>query len=308
MDIIRQFKALSDPTRLRLLNMLASYELNVNEIVSIVGMIQSGVSRHLKILLEAGLLVSRKEGSFIYYSADRTGDTAELIRFAIERVRETDPYSKDLSSADQSIILRKNRAKRFFRTVAPQWDRLKKEVLGDLDLNSLLEERIKDCRVVADLGCGTGEMLQRLLSRGNAPLIGVDASPEMLEQAKIRLPDAQGLELRLGELENLPMRDQEVNGVVMSMVLYHIVEPEKSIREVARVLKPDGIFVLADFSHHDQEKIKELIGGSWLGFTRDQIESWLGSCGLEPMEYQTFPVAKDLEITLYLARKTKEVA
>lgn len=307
MDIIKKFKALSDPTRLRLLNMLARYELNVNEIVSIVEMIQSGVSRHLKILLEAGLLVSRKDGSFIYYSANRTPDTVDLIRFTTDRVERDALFARDVERAGQSIALRKNRTKRFFRTVAPQWDRLKREVLGELDLNGIITRKLTDKRLVADLGCGTGEMLSRLLDHDKTRLIGVDASPEMLEQARIRLPDIDCLELRLGELENLPMRDQEVDAVVMSMVLYHIVEPAKSIREVARVLKEDGCFILADFARHDQEDVKEIIGGSWLGFTREQITGWLETHGMTVGDYTQFKVEKDLDITLYVAHKSKEI-
>lgn len=308
MELIKQFKALSDPTRLRLMNILDHFELNVNEIVSVVDMIQSGVSRHLRILLEAGLLVSRKEGSYIYYSADKQGAGRGIIDLACSRV-EADPlFSKDLVRADQCITLRQNRAKRFFRTVAPQWDRLKKEVLGDFDLNLLLEDHIRAHQInggqmVADLGCGTGEMLSLLLDRGATSLIGVDSSPEMLEQARIRLPEQPDLELRLGELENLPMRDLEVDAAVMSMVLYHIYEPEKSIHEVYRVLKPGGIFLLADFLSHTREEIKEIIGGSWLGFKKSQIRTWLSASGFTLKTSEVYPVEKDLSIIFYLAKK-----
>jgi len=312
MEIIKQFKALSDPTRLRLMNILDRSELNVNEIVSVVDMIQSGVSRHLRILLEAGLLVSRKEGSYIYYSADKKGAGRGLIDLACSRVKADPLFSGDLVRADQCIILRQNRAKRFFRTVAPQWDRLKKEVLGNFDLNRLFEAHIREQEIsggkmVADLGCGTGEMLSRLLDHGtassSATLIGVDSSPEMLEQASLRLPERPGLELRLGELENLPMRDFEVDAVVMSMVLYHIYEPEKSIQEVFRVLKTDGFFFLADFLSHSQEGIKEIIGGSWLGFKKSQIKSWLSASGFTLKKSEVYPVEKDLSIMFYLAQK-----
>lgn len=306
MEIIKKFKALSDPTRLRLLNILSRYELNVNEIVSIVEMIQSGVSRHLKILLEAGLLTSRKDGSFIYYAASSTKETADLIRMTTDQV-ETDPlFARDVERAGQSIALRKSRTKRFFSTVAPQWDRLKKEVLGELDLNGLIVRKLMNRQEIADLGCGTGEMLSRLLELDKTKLIGVDASPEMLEQARIRLPYSDPIDLRLGELENLPMRDVEVDAVVMSMVLYHLVEPEKAIREVTRVLKPQGCFVLADFARHDQEEIKALIGGSWLGFTREQITDWLIPHGMALVDYKEITVEKQLVITLYTAEK-KEV-
>ncbi|MCG8633682.1 MAG: metalloregulator ArsR/SmtB family transcription factor [Desulfobacterales bacterium] len=303
MDIIKQFKALSDPTRLRLLNILNHVELNVNEIVSIVDMIQSGVSRHLKILLEAGLLKSRKEGSFIYYSANGTDAGRKLINLACTQV-ETDPlFVQDLNRAEQSITVRKNRTKRFFKTVAPQWDRLKKEVLGEFALNRIIEEKVGGGKVLADLGCGTGELLSRMINKGFQTLIGVDASPEMLEQARIKLPDLDSLELRLGEVENLPMRDREVDTVIMSMVLFHLIEPEKSFHEICRVLSPGGTFLLADFQKHGQEEIKQIIGGSWLGFTTEQITNWLSSSGLTLMDQNTFPVEKGLNITLYIAKK-----
>lgn len=303
MEIIKQFKALSDPTRLRLLNILNHYELNVNEIVSIVDMIQSGVSRHLKILLEAGLLVLRKDGSFIYYSANKTRDTFSLIDLACSRIETETVCALDLKKAKQSITIRKNRSKRFFRTVAPQWDRLKKEVLGNFNLNEVLKQRALGCDRVADLGCGTGEMLGSLFLENKKILIGVDSSPEMLEQARIKLPSPNAIDLRLGELENLPMKDQEVDTVIMSMVLYHIFEPEKSIREVFRVLKPEGIFLLADFEKHDQENIKEIIGGSWLGFEKAQVTTWLSTGGFSLLSFDRYEVEKGLCINLYSAQK-----
>ena len=302
MEIIKQFKALSDPTRLRLLNILYQYELNVNEIVSIIDMIQSGVSRHLKILLEAGLLVLRKDGSFIYYAANKAGDSLSLINLACSRLEQETVCMMDFQRAKQSITLRKNRTKRFFRTVAPQWDRLKKEVLGNFDLNGVLKQMALGDKV-ADLGCGTGEMLGSLFPENKKKLIGVDSSPEMLEQARIKLPGLNAIDLRLGELENLPMKDQEVSIVIMSMVLCHIFEPEKSIHEVFRVLKPGGLFLLADFEKHDQENIKDIIGGSWLGFEKQQINGWLSTCGFTLNSCNRYEVEKGLCINLYAAEK-----
>ncbi len=303
MEIIKQFKALSDPTRLRLLNILNHYELNVNEIVSIVDMIQSGVSRHLKILLESGLLVSRKDGSFIYYSANKIRDTFSLINLACAGIEKEIVCAQDLQKAKQSINIRKNRTKRFFKTVAPQWDRLKKEVLGNFDLNGILKQMALGCDRVADLGCGTGETLGSLFQEDKKILIGVDSSPEMLEQARMKLASPNAIDLRLGELENLPMKDQEVDTMIMSMVLYHIFEPEKSLNEVFRVLKPGGTFLLADFEKHDQENIKEIIGGSWLGFEKDQINTWFSTCGFSLKSFDRYEVEKGLCINLYIAEK-----
>ncbi len=307
MDITRQFKALSDPTRLRLLNILNQCELSVSEIVSIVDMIQSGVSRHLKILLESGLLISRKQGSFIYYSANRTHHNQTLIDYVCTMAGQEPVCCQDLERARQSIEIRKNRSRRFFSTIAPQWDRLKKEVLGEFNLNHALKDRIKGADAVADLGCGTGELLECLhmdkKGFGACRLIGVDASPEMLEQARIRLSFAPAINLRLGELENLPMRDREVDAVIMSMVLFHIFDPPKAIEEAARVLKPSGRLVLADFDKHGREDIKKIIGGVWMGFTRSSIDAQLNSSGFNPLKYQRFKVSHDLYISLFTADK-----
>ncbi len=299
METLKQFKALSDPTRLRLLNMLNYVELNVNEIVSVVGMIQSGVSRHLKILMESGLLESRKDGSFIYYSAARKSQQRPLIDLACSRVASEPVCQADLQRAEQSITIRKNRAKRFFKTVAPQWDRLKREVLGSFDLNRVLSEKIQRGTSVADLGCGTGEMLSALHRDSSHVLIGVDSSPEMLEQAKIRLYNAESIELRLGEVEYLPMKDQEVEAAVMSMVLYHIVQPEKAISEIFRVLKPGGRFLLADFECHNQEQIKEIIGGAWLGFKKQQIQEWMDRIGFTVETLERHQVENNLFIQVF---------
>ncbi|MCF8092811.1 MAG: metalloregulator ArsR/SmtB family transcription factor [Desulfotignum sp.] len=303
MDVIRQFKALSDPTRLRLLHILNEVELNVNEIVSIVDMIQSGVSRHLKILLESGLLAARKEGSFMYYCADTHSENRSLIQLACARI-QADPVCRlDLEKARQIIMIRKNRTKRFFSTVAPQWEGLKKEILGSFNLNEVLKERMTGRQSIADLGCGTGELLGYLVQDTPRALIGVDASPEMLEQARIKLPGLRSIELRLGEVEYLPMKDQEVDTVVMSMVLYHIFQPEKAIHEVFRVLKPGGLFFLADFKHHDQEEIKDIIGGTWLGFEKTQVKAWLAQSGFHLQSLDRYAVERGLHIHLFAAKK-----
>ena len=303
MDIIKQFKALSDPTRLRLLFILEHFELNVNEIVSVVNMVQSGVSRHLKILLEAGLLVSRKDGSFIYYATNKNGYNRELVILACRQLENDPALLEDLARTQQCIVLRRNKSRRFFRTAAPRWDRLKKTVLGNFNPTPVFERHLQEALVIADLGCGTGEMLAGLLGRGEKTLIGVDVSPEMLEQARLRLPERPNLELRIGELEHLPMREQEADAALMSMVLYHVSEPEKAIREVYRVLRPGGLFLLVDFLKHNQEQIKDIIGGVWLGFTRQQISGWLDRTGFNLKHIESYPVEKRLTLTFYLAQK-----
>ncbi len=303
MELIKCFKALSDNTRLRLLLVLRRYELNVNEIVKIVDMIQSGVSRHLKILMESGLITSRRDGSFTYYAAVESKDLMGLHSFIDQNLASGDICKKDLEKSSEMIAIRQNRTKRFFKTVAPQWDRLKREVLGEFDLNEKIKKILPFKGPIADLGCGTGELLDVLSEKTSEKLIGIDSSPEMLEQARLRLSGVNNAELRLGEVEHLPMKNREIDTAVMSMVLHHIPQPKRPIQEVFRVLNPGGVFVLSDFQKHKNEGIKQIIGGEWLGFVPDNITGWLTKEGFGGITVESYKVNHGLTINIYRANK-----
>ncbi|MFH2059691.1 MAG: metalloregulator ArsR/SmtB family transcription factor [Pseudomonadota bacterium] len=302
-ELVKCFKALSDKTRLRLFYVLQQYELNVNEIVLVVEMIQSGVSRHLKILLESGLLTSRKDGSFIYYSIAKNQATQSLIHLIAQENLNDPMVEQDLETAKEMIHIRQNRTKRFFKSVAPQWDRLKKEVFGEFDLNGMITRKIKFSGLISDLGCGTGELIEQFALQSCDKLIGIDSSPEMLDQARKRLANNQNIELRLGELEHLPMKNKEIDTAIMNMVLHHISQPKSSINEVFRVLKPGGIFILSDFEKHDKEKIKEIMGGSWMGFEKQEIKAWLTEFGFKVMNMDSYKVNYDLIINIFTAKR-----
>ncbi len=302
MELIKCFKALSDKTRLRLLYVLRRYELNVNEIVLVVEMIQSGVSRHLKILLDSGLLTARKDGSFTYYSAARNDLTHAFMTLA-DHCSEMEEIRKDLIKAREMIRIRQNMTQRFFKTVAPHWDQLKKQVLGNFDLNSIILEKIRFQGNVLDLGCGTGELMEKLSDQTQFKIIGIDSSSEMLEQARLRLLGKENAELRLGELEHLPMRNKEIQTAIMNMVLHHISEPELPLLEVHRILKPGGIFILSDFDPHDEAKIREQMGGAWSGFEKEKIKIWLTETGFHLKKIDSFPVNQGLVINIFTAEK-----
>lgn len=301
--LIKIFKALSDKTRLRLFNVLRYYELNVNEIVVVVGMIQSGISRHLKILVESGLLTSRKEGSFTYFSSVDNPVTQPLIKLVTQAIESDPVFEHDLESAREMIHIRQNKTRRFFKSVAPRWDRLKKEVLGDLDLNGIILKNMPKCKFISDLGCGTGELIELLVKQAEKKMIGIDSSPEMLDQARSRLSDYSRIELRLGELEHLPMKNNEIDAAVMNMVLHYISQPKLAISEVFRALKPGGLFVLTDFEKHDNETIKEIMGESWLGFEQQEVITWLTDAGFTVKTVDSKSVNHNLVINIYTAGK-----
>ena len=303
MELIKCFKALSDNTRLRLLYVLQQYELNVNEIVLVVDMIQSGVSRHLKILLDSGLLTSRRDGSFTYYSAAKNEPAISLISLVKKNLDHKAIARRDLEKSGEMIKIRQNRTKRFFKIIAPQWDRLKKEVFGNFDLNSRIKEKLIFNGKIADLGCGTGELIESLSRETQDQFIGIDYSPEMLEQARLRLSGTKNAELRLGELEHLPMKNEEIDTAIMNMVLHHISQPQLPIAEAYRVLKPKGFFILSDFQKHDQKNINELMGGSWFGFEKEKIGTWLTDTGFHFKTMDSYPVNHGLTINVFTAQK-----
>ncbi|MCP4020511.1 MAG: metalloregulator ArsR/SmtB family transcription factor [Desulfobacteraceae bacterium] len=304
MEIIKRFKAISDPTRLRLFFILQQYELNVNEIVSIIGMVQSGISRHLKILLESGLLSSRRDGSFVYYSVNRNQKNIPLMDMVTDELKDQEICIKDISNSEDIIAVRKNQTKKFFKNVAEKWDSLKREVLGDFELTGVIKEQLNLGKTITDLGCGTGELIQRMHRIGTT-LIGIDSSPEMLDQARKRLAGIENVNLRLGELEHLPMKNSETDMVILNMVLNHIVGPARAIQEIHRVMAQEGYFIIADFEKHNQEHIRSLLGGAWLGFEKQQVATWLDEAGFSLESTESYAINLGLSINVFISKKQK---
>ena len=207
-----KFKALADETRLRLISILSRYELAVNELVQILGMGQSRVSRHLKILTEAGLLRSRRDGLWVYYTVPAANTNADFLRALLPFLPSTPIFQADSAMAAHILEERARRARQFFNAMADNWDDLNREVLGDFDLASrILEAMPATCDVAVDLGCGTGAILSSLARRARL-VIGVDGSSAMLDLCRSRIsaesvPDG-GISLRIGELTHLPLADR----------------------------------------------------------------------------------------------------
>ena len=191
-NAIRYFKALSDETRLRLTYVLERYELSVNELVSILEMGQSRVSRHLKILTEAGLLSSRRDGLWVFYSSVKEGEGAAFLKAAMPFLDEDAEMRADVEMAARIIEDRALKTRQFFNTIAEHWDTLSREVLGGFDLaGAVCDTMPEGCDTSVDLGCGTGIVLERMRGRARQ-IIGVDGSPRMLELSRRRLAGVEG--------------------------------------------------------------------------------------------------------------------
>ncbi len=318
---IRYFKALSDETRLRLMHVLGQHELSVNELVSILEMGQSRISRHLKILSEAGLLRSRRDGLWVFYAAVKEGRAYAFLK-AVEPFLAADAHVKMRADLDMAARILEDRAlgtRQFFNAIADHWDTLSREILGEFDLaGAVCAAMPTDCRVAVDLGCGTGLVLEKMRLHAHK-VIGVDGSPRMLELARRRLvpespillsseavpfPDERPpapLSLRIGELDHLPLRDGEADFANISMVLHHLSDPGPALAEIRRVLCPGGLVMVTDFDRHTQERMRSDYGDRWLGFDRDALERLLKEAGLIFLSCRRQPVEQNLTLNLALA-------
>ncbi|RJP82027.1 MAG: methyltransferase domain-containing protein [Desulfobacteraceae bacterium] len=304
MDTLLYFKALSDATRIRLVNTLIHHELSVNEIVALMNMGQSGISRHLKILTDAEILKCRRDGVWAFYSVSDRPGTRKLIE-SIQYLFHEDPFlEKDLEKASRLIEDRSIRTMHFFNTIATDWDLLKKEILGRFDLNRAIAEKMEPCTTAVDLGCGTGELLLHIRQKAKK-VIGVDSSAQMLEQTRKRFPKDNGVpDLRLGELEHLPLRDGEAELAIISMVLHHMSAPALAIAETCRILKPGGTLIIADLNKHNNETMRQSYGDRWLGFHPDEIQNFLNTAGFQLQSRESHPIGQQLEINIFTSIKT----
>ncbi|MDD6088056.1 MAG: metalloregulator ArsR/SmtB family transcription factor [Desulfovibrionaceae bacterium] len=305
-NVLSCCKALADETRLRLIHILSHCELSVNELVGILEMGQSRVSRHLKILTDAGFLRSRRDGLWVFYKVAARGEAVFFLQ-ALASCGDDEQSVADSDMAAQVIAERSNRTRRFFNDLAEHWDTLSREVLGGLDLpEEICTHLPPGCCVAVDLGCGTGNVLERLREK-SMKVIGVDGSPRMLELAKRRLQklqtDMDEVSLRIGDLHHLPLRDEEADFVSICMVLHHLNEPIAVLREAARVLRPGGFLVIADFDKHSQEWLRTDYGDLWLGFDSESLHLFLKDAGFSFRSEKHCSVNKGLALNITVAER-----
>jgi ubiquinone/menaquinone biosynthesis C-methylase UbiE len=287
-ELQRVFKTLADPTRVRILRLLEQEELIVGELMDILGMAQSRVSRHLAVLREAGLLSDRRDGTFVAYRLVLPESGPWRDAWALSRKNlENDPTSdRDDTLLRRTLAARRsNRGRNFFDSVGPEWDALR-QVFGD----ELLRARATTALVrpglrVADIGTGTGILALELAGLG-LNVIAIDRSEAMLDAARRKWDAVAGvnsgtIEFRAGNAHDLPLEAESLDAAFAHMVLHSIEEPERAIHEMARIVRPGGQVILVDFMPHDHEWMKQELGLVWLGFEPDAVRGWLEDAGLE---------------------------
>jgi len=281
MNILDTLKALADPCRLRLTAVLLAGEFTVQELTGILGMGQSRISRHLKILAEAGVLSVKHQGTWSYYRAGGDNGFFSAICPVLEQELEALPErSQDLAAVATVLEERRRRSQEFFDRHARQWDDLARTLLPVPDYRGQLLALVPEGKTVVEIGLGTGGLLPALAAKASK-VIGVDHSPAMLEEARARLTRAglAGIDLRLGEMTHLPLSDKAVGCAVLNMVLHHAADPAAVLAEIRRVLTPGGVLVLADLARHEREAAREQLADQWLGFEEEELQEWLKAAG-----------------------------
>jgi len=291
--LLAALRAIAEPTRLRLVVLCARGELTVSELTQILGQSQPRVSRHLKLLCEAGLLDRFREGSWVFYRMSQTGPVSGLARQLVATCDDSDPtMALDLQRLSAIKRQRADLASAYFRENAARWHRIRSLYVDELEVEEALSEIVgaADPRDLLDIGTGTGRILEILAPRVERAL-GIDQSREMLSVARVNLEHA-GLEnasVRLGDMYQLALPDDSFDAVVIHQVLHYADRPAAAIAEAARVLRPTGILVLVDFAPHPLEFLRDEHAHRRLGFSDAEVAEWCRATGLDPSSPRYLP-------------------
>ncbi|MGH2340726.1 ArsR/SmtB family transcription factor [Segnochrobactraceae bacterium EtOH-i3] len=309
--LVAELKAAGEPTRLRLLALLSVGDLTVKDLTTILGQSQPRISRHLKLLTEAGLIDRFPEGAFAYYRLADRGEAADtLARALVARLDPSDPVlSADRARLENARRVHQEAAQRYFATNAESWDSIRALHAADERVERAMRSALGETpfRTLVDLGTGTGRILELfadLYQRG----VGIDASAPMLSVARTNLARA-GLahaQVRQGDIYALGMPSGAADVVVLHQVLHFLDDPGRAVAEAARLLTPGGRLMIVDFAPHDLEFLRDAHQHRRLGFSRGQIAGWTGAAGLVMERIEDFPPdpgeQQKLTVTLWLAR------
>lgn len=286
-----RMSALADPVRSRLLLVLERRELTVGELSAVFQLPQSTMSRQLKVLADEGWVTWRAEGTSRRYTVplERLDAEAALLWELVRgRVSRLPAAEQDALRVREVLAQRTMRGREFISGAAGEWDRMRAELFGEhAELHALLG-LIDDRWVVGDLGCGTGQVAESLAPFVQG-VIAIDESPEMIAAAAKRLDGIDGVDLRRGEIEALPLDSGSLDAAVLFLVLPYVAEPPVALREVARVLRPGGRLLIADMVPHDREEYRQRMGHLWLGFSQEEIIGWLACAGFQGCRYRILP-------------------
>jgi ArsR family transcriptional regulator len=273
--------------------LLEPQELTVGELCDVLQLPQSTVSRHLKMLADAGWVNSRRDGTSRYYAlATGAGSSGrgELWEIVKNQLSGRPVVEQDVRRLARVLAGRSAASQQFFAAEAGQWDRLRMDLFGDESSRTALLALLPSTWTVGDLGCGTGTLLP-VLAPHVAAVVGIDASDEMLAAARHRARAFANVDLRRGALEALPLESASLDAAVMMLVLHHVPSPVPALAEARRVLKPGARLLLVDMAAHEREDYRRRMGHVWLGFSEDLIRRFMDQAGFGTVRIDALPPA-----------------
>ncbi|WP_338467084.1 metalloregulator ArsR/SmtB family transcription factor [Novosphingobium sp. ZN18A2] len=301
MDTLDAFRSLADPTRLRIMRLLARMELAVGELAQVLGQSQPRVSRHVKILCDAGLAERRREGGWVFLRAAVSESAVQPLGAAFARLlslAETEDgkfarqCAEDRQHLDAIRASREASAEDYFARHASEWDELRSLHIEDGPVERALADMLGEASLgqLLDIGTGTGRMVELFAPRAEHA-VAFDKSPEMLRIARTHLQHlpAGTVDLVQGDFSNLPFENAGFDTVLFHQVLHYAQDPAAVIAEAARVTAPGGRVFIVDFAAHDREELRERHAHARLGFSDAQVTAMLDRAGFTPGEERALP-------------------
>ncbi len=308
--VLNGLKAAGESTRLRILLLLRHGDLTVKDLTEILGQSQPRMSRHLRLLAEAGLIQRYPEGAWVYYRQAESGRGARIAQALLALPDLSDPVLvRDRERLEQVRAGHADVAARYFAANASEWDRIRSLHVADEAVEAAMVELIGDrpFEALLDLGTGTGRALEVFAPFYNRG-VGVDSSQSMLAVARANL-ERSGLnnaQVRHGDLFNLNLARQSFDVVCLHQVLHYLNDPVRAVAEAARMLRPSGRLLVVDFAPHDLEFLRDQHAHRRLGFGNEEIASFMEAAGLETTEIRDLPPegknGQGLTVTLWLGR------
>ncbi len=310
---IEVLRAAGEPTRLRILALLAREELAVLELCRVLDQSQPRVSRHLKLLAEAGLVERFPDGAWVFYRLAAAGEAGDLICEMLERIDPSDAaLARDRERLSAVWAERANEAGDYFAQNAARWDEIRSLYVSEADVEAAILKAAGPgpFRRLVDLGSGTGRMLT-LLGPKAEQAVGLDQSQQMLNIARSHVAEVglERCELRHGDIFGTRLPSASADVVVVHQVLHYLSDPAAAVKEAARIVAPGGRLIIVDFAPHKLEFLREQHQHRRLGFAEPEMSRWLGEGGLGEVRTLALPATRSdgLTVKIWTAERAADV-